>query len=67
MIGIYEFNYAISFYNMIFDKVMSNIYMFSPRMHDWVPSCWQKQKTSQMLKQDFDDDKRSLKAIWKSI
>jgi len=23
-----------------------------------------KANTSQMLKQDFDDDKRSLKAIW---
>jgi len=26
-----------------------------------------KANTSLMLKQDFDDDKRSLKAIWKSI
>jgi len=26
-----------------------------------------KAKDSQILKQDFDDDKRSLKAIWKSI
>jgi len=24
--------------NMIYNKVMSNLYMFSPRMHDWVPS-----------------------------
>ena len=50
------------------DPFSSCIYMkISKNEFSIIIICWQKQNTSQMLKHDFDDDKRSLKAIWKSI